>query len=138
MAIINLTTANMMEGALLEPQWYDLSVREMRIKTAASGNSTNYFVEFDVLSHPDKPVVKKIINDSLGMKEVVALVAAIQGKTVGDLLEEAKKNNGALSIDSDDLEGKKLKGRLTHTKDRDDKLQNDFSEYLPFGSEAVL
>lgn len=138
MAIINLTNAALTEGALLDPQWYDLTLKEIRVKTAASGNSTNYFLEFTVDSHPDTPVVKTMFNDSLGMAKVRDLIGAIEGKTVAQMIEEAKKNNGNIAFDTDDLEGRKLKGRLTHTKNREDVLINDFSEFLPITSEAVL
>lgn len=138
MAIINLSNAALTEGALIEPAWYDLILKELRVKTAASGNSTNYFMEFVVESHEDKPVVKTMVNDSLGMAKVRDLIGAIEGKTVAQMIEEAKKNNGNIAIDTDDLEGRKLKGRLTHTKNREDVLVNDFSEFLPITSEAVL
>lgn len=136
MSILSFTPAEVVSGQLLPPNiWYTLSIKEIRHANAASGNGSNFFWIFIVESHPQKPEVQIMFHDSF-KHLMVPILAAAEKKTVDEWMKDNEKGT---NVQLEDLVGVNLQGKLVHVLNKKtDKMQNDFSIYLPAGMTPPL
>lgn len=133
MAKIILTRAVMLEGALMPPDWYELTIKDM--KTLTKNGNTLYFCRFTLDSHPQKPEVEVMYN-SFSMPKFAEMYAASQQMTVEELVAET---DGEVEIDTENLEGRTLRGQLVHEIRKDTgETKNQFANYLPSGDSNPL